>query len=45
MKSNPECMFPEDPVKSYRLFYQTKQDRFKMVWSKRQIPEWFRKSP
>ena len=45
MKSNPECTFPEDPVKSYRLFYQTKQDRFKMVWSKRQIPEWFRKSP
>jgi hypothetical protein len=41
MGSNPECMFPSDPVKSYRLFYQTKQDRFKMVWSKRDIPEWF----
>ena len=41
MKSNPECMFPADPVKSYRLFYQTKQDRFKMSWSKRQTPEWF----
>lgn len=41
MKSNPECMFPDDPVKSYRLFYQTKQDRFKMVWSKRPVPEWF----
>ena len=41
MKSNPECMFPEDPVKSYRMFYQTKQDRFKMVWSKREVPCWF----
>ena len=41
MGSNPECMFPEDPVKSYRLFYQTKQDRFKMVWTKRDVPQWF----
>lgn len=41
MKSNPECMFPEDPVKSYRLFYQTKQDRFKMEWTKRDTPDWF----
>jgi len=40
MKSNPECMF-EDAVKSYRAFYQTKQERFKMVWTKREIPEWF----
>lgn len=41
MKANPECMFPEDPVKSYRMYYQTKQDRFAMNWSKRSIPEWF----
>lgn len=41
MNSNPECMFPNDPVKSYRLYYQTKQKRFKMVWTKREIPEWF----
>ena len=40
MKSNPECMF-EDVVKSYRAYYQTKQARFKMVWTKREIPEWF----
>lgn len=40
MKSNPECMF-EDVVKSYRAFYQTKQDRFKMVWTKRETPDWF----
>ncbi len=42
MKSNPECMYPDDPVKSYRMFYQTKQDRFKMAWTKRDIPEWFK---
>ena len=41
MGSNSECMFPEDPVKSYRAFYQTKQTRFKMAWTKRDIPEWF----
>ena len=40
MKSNPECMF-EDAVKSYRAFYQTKQERFKMVWKKREVPSWF----
>ena len=40
MKSNPECMF-DDVVKSYRAFYQTKQDRFKMAWTGREIPEWF----
>lgn len=41
MKSNPECMNPADPVESYRKFYQTKQGRFKMVWSKRSVPAWF----
>jgi hypothetical protein len=41
MGSNPECMYPSDPVRSYREFYQTKQDRFKMVWTKRPVPEWF----
>lgn len=40
MQSNPECML-ECPVESYRAFYQTKQDRFKMVWTGRQVPEWF----
>ena len=42
MKSNPECMFPDDPVRSYRAFYQTKQERFKMVWTNREVPEWFK---
>ena len=44
MNSNPECKFIDDPVKSYRMFYQTKQDRFKMVWTKRDVPEWFNKA-
>lgn len=41
MKSNPECADPTDPVGSYRKFYQTKQSRFNMVWSAREIPCWF----
>ena len=41
MKSNPECMDANDPVDSYRKFYQTKQARFKMRWSKREVPFWF----
>ena len=45
MKSNPECVVHglggTDAVKSYQNFYQTKQKRFKMEWTKRQIPEWF----
>ena len=42
MQSNPECIALVDPVKAYRAFYQTKQYRFKMVWTKRDIPEWFK---
>ena len=41
MQAFPECIHPEDPVKSYRMYYKTKRDRFKMVWSKRPTPEWF----
>jgi len=41
MKDQPQCIHPEDPVRSYKEFYQTKQQRFKMVWTKRNIPEWF----
>ena len=41
MKDFPQCIFPGDPVKSYQSFYQTKQKRFKMVWKKRDISEWF----
>lgn len=30
-----------EAVEVYRTFYQTKQDRFAMKWSKRPTPEWF----
>lgn len=43
MGAAPECINPQDPVGSYRAFYQTKQDRFSMDWTKRSIPEWFKK--
>ena len=41
MASNPECIALGDPVQAYRAFYQTKQDRFNMIWTKRETPEWF----
>lgn len=41
MGSNPECIDTSDPLGSYRKYYITKQDRFKMVWTKRDIPSWF----
>jgi len=46
MKSNPECVVHglggTDAVATYKNFYQTKQHRFKMVWTKRPVPEWFK---
>lgn len=36
-----ECINEADPIGSYRAFYQTKQDRFSMVWTKRPVPTWF----
>lgn len=41
MGSNPECININDAVDSYRKYYQTKQDRFKMKWTNRSIPDWF----
>ncbi len=49
IKPYPECFSEANdlktggnlPVKSYRKFYMTKQRRFKMVWTKRDMPEWF----
>ena len=41
MKAYPDCIHPNDPVRSYREFYQTKQDRFSMVWTSRAVPTWF----
>ena len=42
MGAAPECINNNDPVGSYRAFYQTKQERFKMAWTKREIPDWFK---
>ena len=41
MKDYPECIDLGDPVQAYQAFYQTKQERFKMKWTGREIPEWF----
>ena len=43
MGSNPECMDNDDPIGSYQSFYQTKQKRFSMKWTKRETPHWFKK--
>lgn len=41
MGANPECIDYSDIIGSYRKFYQTKQSRFKMVWTNRNVPDWF----
>ncbi len=33
------------PVESYRKFYMTKQERFKMEWKNAQTPYWFKTCP
>ena len=43
MADYPECIALGDPVKAYRAFYQTKQARFRMSWTNRNIPHWFKK--
>ena len=40
MKHEPQCMM-DCPVKSYQAYYKTKQKNFKMVWTNRDVPEWF----
>jgi two-component SAPR family response regulator len=42
MKSNPECIFHDDAIKSYRAYYKTKQNNFVMKWTNRDIPAWFK---
>jgi len=36
-----ECKIKGNIVESYRKYYQTKQERFKMRWTGRDIPRWF----
>ena len=42
MGASPECIDYNDPIGSYQNFYQTKQSRFAMKWTKRKIPHWFK---
>lgn len=42
MGDQPQCIDVTNPVDSYRHFYMTKQDRFKMVWTGRKQPNWFK---
>jgi len=42
MGASPESLAIAEPVAAYRHFYQTKQNRFKMVWTKRPVPSWFK---
>jgi len=41
MGSNPECIDYDDIIGSYRRYYATKKDRFKMVWANRDEPKWW----
>lgn len=38
----PELIDESNPVKSYQRFYNTKQNKFKMTWTKRSVPDWFK---
>ena len=42
MQNRPQCIVNGDPVASYRLFYKTKMQDFKMNWTKRPVPEFMR---
>lgn len=33
-----------DAVQAYRAYYQSKQDAFKMTWTRREKPEWFKEN-
>lgn len=40
MNNEPQCKH-HNPVIAYRQYYQTKQKRMPMVWTKREKPFWF----
>jgi hypothetical protein len=42
MGAEPDCIDHNDCIGSYQNFYQTKQKRFAMKWTKRNIPHWFK---
>lgn len=41
MEKFAECKVKGNPVESYRNFYVTKKERFKLEWSVRETPEWY----
>lgn len=41
MSEFPQCIVPGNAVQSYRNFYETKNSRFAMRWTKRDCPIWF----
>lgn len=41
MAIEESCKFEKNPVECYRRFYETKQARFSMHWTKRKAPDWF----
>jgi len=45
MSQFPHCIVPDNPIQSYRNFYQEKQNHFKMRWTKRDCPIWFNVLP
>ena len=40
MSAYPECIIEEDPINSYRNYYNVAKKSF-AVWTKREVPEWF----
>ena len=42
MGAEPDCIDHDDCIGSYQNFYQTKQKRFAMKWTKRNTPHWFK---
>jgi hypothetical protein len=38
----PDEYKQKDAVQAYRSYYQSKQHQFNMVWTSREVPEWFK---
>lgn len=38
----PECIVKGNPVESYKNYYLSKLSYVKMVWTKRDMPQWFK---
>lgn len=40
MQAHPECIFPGEPVRSYRALYAVKQKTIQMIWTNSAPPSW-----